>query len=344
MINSNIACIIARELIEAAMFITSYVGAVVSCPTLDKESRMSYLSVLIPSILAGMIFGLAISLGVGFGLASVMEDSADNIEYSVELGEALSKLIGFFFVASMMIKIPKWFGISNYRGRVEDEGIIPASGLHLDSRYSMCASLFWNTLRESTEGGVLTAIAALLSADAMDSLGDSVGVGIGAAFGLGLLGMVGAKYVSATVFGIAAAVMCELLAMGLITGATRAFEEVYAESHDDATTPLIYDLEHTVTGDALTSLKFLGVSDFLTVLQLLVWCLAAVILTALQIRHHYYGQELEPEIVTKLLARINASRGIHKDEVKDNDGAIISSSADKQFEKEKEVEILKIRI
>ena len=64
-----------------------------------------------------------------------------------------------------MFKMPKWFGISNY-GRIENQEYVRpndplgsvSAEMELDSKTTMAASLFWNTLRETAEAGGFTCI------------------------------------------------------------------------------------------------------------------------------------------------------------------------------------------
>ena len=308
LIDSTVACIIARELAEGTMFVASHFGAVVKNSYLSKEEKQHYLNALVPGLICGVFTGGAISIGVGFILSKAI-GSLDSAENGLELGEAISKTIGAWFVTKMTLKIPQWFGISNYHAPtkptnsqnqtdldLENENKIEINqNTTLESRLTMAFSLFWNSLRETTEGGVLTAMTALLSKNSMDSLGPSVAVGAGSALILGGGMALGAKYISPRGFGIAAATLAELLAIGLITGAVRSFEEVYASGHEDKTSPVIYDLEGTQIGDALTAFEFMGISDHLTALQLTTWIVSAASITGLHIWQNYFGKSLVPE-------------------------------------------------
>lgn len=90
-----------------------------------------------------------------------------------------SKLIGFFFVTKLMLKIPKWFNISNFveSKKYEEPEILARSNdnedvINLDedklcgtndetrsitiggmSLSEMFSSLFWNSTREFAEAG-----------------------------------------------------------------------------------------------------------------------------------------------------------------------------------------------
>ncbi len=296
-IDSTVACIIARELSEAAMFGASHLGAVIKNPGLTLDEKRSYLKRLVPAIACGVLTGGVISIAVGFSVAQAV-GNLDTVANGVEAGEGASKTIGAFFVTKMTLKIPKWFGISNYHEPAREGDLENQAGANqqavIGSRLAMAMSLFWNTLREATEGGTLTALAALLSKNSMDALGPSVGVGAASAIVLGGGMGLGAKYVSPKGFGIAATGLAELLAIGLVTGAVRSFEEVYAASHDGARTPVIYDFGGTQTGNTLTAFEFMGISDNLTALQLATWTTSAATITGLHIWHNYLGKPLMP--------------------------------------------------
>jgi hypothetical protein len=79
-----------------------------------------------------------------------------------------------------------------------------------------------------------------------------------------------------------------------VLGSTRSFEQVYAANNDDITTPVIYDVGGTETGDILTSFEFIGVSDVLTAVVLAFWVGSAVILCLVQYYHNYLGYRLVP--------------------------------------------------
>jgi hypothetical protein len=298
MIDSTVACIIARELLEGAMFATSHIGAVTKNTGLSPQEKENYLKRLIPALACGVITGGIISVAVGFSVAQAI-GSLDTVANGVEAGEGASKAIGAFFVSSLTLKIPQWFGISNYHKHLPETDIENQNAENppinaIGSRMALSMSLFWNTLRESTEGGVLTALAVLLSKNSMAALGPSIGVGAGSALVVGGGLALGAKYVSPKAFGITSACIAELLTIGLVTGAVRSFEQVYAAGNDEASTPVLYDFGGTQLGDTLTAFEFMGISDKLTALTLATGLATATTLTGLQIWHNYYGKPLVP--------------------------------------------------
>jgi len=129
------------------MFVTSHFGAVSKCEKLEQEEKAEYYKRLVLSSTAGLFCGLAISLGVGFGLKEAFENGGGaDAEIGMEAGEGVSKLIGAIFVCKMMFKVPKWFGISNY-GRVENEDYVVPNTLApsdtLDSKEKLGFNLFW---------------------------------------------------------------------------------------------------------------------------------------------------------------------------------------------------------
>ena len=335
-VDSTIVCIIARELLEATMFVTSHVGAVKLSLSLDEHEKARYTRSMWMGLAGGFLGGTAISLAVGFSLADALH-KVDSISNGVEAGEGASKCIAAFFVSSLAIKLPQWFGFSNYvkdRNRVKDlayprvptedviaipkeadsvdEKIVAQSSdleaaavdtlpdseagsvQEIDSALSMSMSLFWNSLRECTEGGVLTAIAALLSQDTSTTIGNSVAVGVGCTIGLAIIIGLGAKYISSFGFGVVATGFAQCLAIGLVTGAARSFEETYAANNNDQRSAIIYDVSDTQTGNILTSFEFIGISDNLTLLVLLFWIGSAVILCLMQYWQNYLGRPFIP--------------------------------------------------
>lgn len=335
-VDSTIVCIIARELLEATMFVTSHVGAVKLTLSLDDQEKARYVRSMWLGLAGGFIGGTAISLAVGFSLADALH-KVDSISNGVEAGEGASKCIAAFFVSSLAIKLPQWFGFSNYvkdRSKVNDlayprvptEDVIAVAKetdsiedrvtaepsdleaaaaktlteaevkavQEIDSALAMSMSLFWNSLRECTEGGVLTAIAALLSQDSSRTIGNSVAVGVGCTIGLAIIIGLGAKYISAYGFGMVATGFAQCLAIGLVTGAARSFEETYAANNDDQRSPIIYDVSDTQTGNILTSFEFIGISDNLTLLVLVFWVGSALILCLMQYWQNFLGYPFIP--------------------------------------------------
>lgn len=128
------------------------------------------------------------------------------------------------------------------------------------------------------------AITAILSAEAMSKIGDSVGVGIGSSIGLSILCafLVTNKIVSPRVFGIAGAVIAQALAVGLFTGAIKAFEEVHDLTYHEET-PEVYNIKDSEQGVSLQILSFLGVNGKFTAVSLTGWLLSILILTFIQV-------------------------------------------------------------
>ena len=195
-IDSSIASIVAREFLEGTMFIFSYFGAVAKNCKMEDHERIPYYQYMTGGVLAGVFGGLMVSLGVGFGLKAAFESGMFlfhghtsvflvnhlihylggglDAEIGIETGEGISKLIGFFFVAKMMLKIPKWFGISNFeriQGEQYNRPNDPLGNMDVDSvleaKETMAFTLFWNVFREMAEVGSFVSIEAFLSAKAM---------------------------------------------------------------------------------------------------------------------------------------------------------------------------------
>jgi FTR1 family protein len=302
-----------RELLEGCMFCVSHIGSVIKNEYFTREEKKDHLRVLIPSILSGVSLGLLISIAIGISLVYAVGDS-NNTQFGVSVGEGVSKLIGALFVTDLMFKIPKWFKISNYKK--EKKKPVPSESLDkrdssseaseedaLTGRWGLGFSLFWNVLRESLEGGTLTAIAVILSDQTQHALGLSVLVALAATFILALIFSLGAKYVSATFFGILAAFLAQLLAMGLWTGMAREFAEVSAikngQDPESGGATVIYNYEGTDLGDSLTILEFIGFSSTLTSLTLAIWLLSLVVLSFAQFWHNYLGKPLFPKATLK---------------------------------------------
>jgi high-affinity Fe2+/Pb2+ permease len=258
----------------------------------------------------GFLGGTIISLAVGYSIASAIEEHEEKVDGGVEAGEGASKLIAFFFVLKLALKLPRWFGISNYQDDsskhtetavedtttdIESDDKAPEDS-KLDSRWYLASSLFWNALRESTEAGVFVGLIVLLAEDEMD-LGASIGVGIAGAAGAAIIMGLGAKYVSQLGFGVLSTVLASLLAVGLITGSVRAFEEVYDIEHDGVNTGIIYKYSDSETGDVLEAFGFAGFGKELTVIVLVTWLSSAVFIAAAQYWKHYLGHRLLPRVV-----------------------------------------------
>ena len=104
-IDAGVACIIARELLEGTMFTFSHVGTVMKNNDIDDAQKRVYYIEMGAGVVCGIIGGFLIAIGFGFGLTSI--SSLEDADIGIEMGEGLSKLLGAYFVAKMMLKIPK---------------------------------------------------------------------------------------------------------------------------------------------------------------------------------------------------------------------------------------------
>lgn len=308
-ISVSIAGIVAREFLEAIMFITSFFGAVSNNESMDEATRMVYYKYMATGVTSGILGGLAISLSFAFALKAVFEGGGgEDAEIGLEAGEAVSKLIGAIFVTKMMFKIPKWFGISNF-GRVADQVYDKPNDPYgnadprnvLDSEKTMALNLFWNLLREMAETGCFVAIEVFLSAESKAALGDSVGVGLGCAAGFSILVAFTGTYINGKVFGVICSVIVEMLVVGLFTGSMHAFEEVHEMTYG-IETPFVWgsDETTTTTNSVVKVFGFFGIRGKFTVLEFVSWLSSILVLTFFQIYHNYYGNPL-PKLGLKQL-------------------------------------------
>lgn len=294
-VNATIAVIIAREFIEMVMFVVSHVGSVLKHPKMSNEDKYDYVRYLLGGIFLGIFFGGCISMAVGFSLAAAYAQ-IDQAKTGIESGEAASKLIAAVFVFSLTMKLPIWFGISNFKPKRDGNTLEDDDDKFVESKWAMSTNLFWNILRETTEAGVYTSIVVVLNEDSKETLGQSIGVGIGAATVLGALMSLGARYISAKVFGILATALSGLLTVGLTTSASRSLEEVY-ETSRGGKTPTLFLVEGD-SGNVLSSLAFVGLGPEWTVLQLVVAIVGIIFVTAASLRQNYFGYPLVPEVIT----------------------------------------------
>ena len=245
-VNAAVTCIVAREMLEGIMFLSSHVGAVYKS-NIDDSKKLGYYKWLAYGSFGGLMIGLAISLGVGFGLASISESGLHEAEIGMEAGEGASKLIGFFFVTKMMLKLPQWFGISNFKSegkkimKVDEKG----SEGFVNER-DFCFNLFWNILRESAETGCFVSIEVFLSDDARRTLNASVITGVFAALGFSFVWGMGSSFMAAKPFAVVSSIIIQMLAVGLFTGACYAFEEVHELKYHEET-PVTHLLTHSLT-------------------------------------------------------------------------------------------------
>jgi len=293
-VNASVACIIARELLEGIMFVSSHAGAVYKSQ-LNSPRKFEYYKFITGGTIIGLICGLAISLGVGFGLAGVNEEKIEDAEVGMEAGEAVSKLIGFYFVVKMMLKLPQWFGISNFKGPVKP---IPKGqsaddeSIEFGTPKDFFFNLFWNLMRESAEAGCFVSIEVFLSSNAKSTLDASIITGVFAAIGFFLLWAFGGMFISVKPFAIFAAVIIQMLAVGLFTGSVHAFEEVHHMQTGAEETPKVWKAENSELKSAISVFAFFGLKGSFTALQFVAWILSAAVLTALQLYHNYYGNPI----------------------------------------------------
>lgn len=299
-IDSAIACIVAREFLEATMFITSHFGAVSKNNKLDHEMKMEYYKSLVTAIAAALFGGLAVSLGVGFGLKEAFEsDQGLEAEVGMETGEAVSKFIGAVFVTKMMFKMPKWFGITNFE-RIENEEYQSPNTLKkqdidslLDDKKGMAFNLFWNLFREMSETGCFVAIEGFLSTKAFHTLGWSVCVGLAASVCTFLLIGMSVNVGNHFTVGTACSIIVQMLAVGLYTGSAHAFEEV-SEMRGATETPFVWgnDELSANTQAVVKVFGFFGLRAKFTAVEFSVWMSSILVLTGLQVWHNVYGKEI----------------------------------------------------
>lgn len=303
-LNGTIVALIAREFIEGAMFIMTHVGAIMHVTSLSFTDKMYYLRAMLAGILTGLLLGILVSLAVGYSLKVAIHDE-EGVDYGVEGFEAVSKLIGAIVVSSLTLKLPRWFGMSNFQYETNKKVI---DSENIESRYVMAMSLFWNILRETIEAGVICAVIIVLEEEAMEegkeSWPESIVVGAAVAVGVGGFLALGAKYVSTKGFGLIAIFISQLLAVGLWTGSAHAFEEIYAENHEDADgnhmeTGIIWEKEDNA-GFTLDGFGFMGLKHEWTQLQLSVFIIFHVLLIGLSVWKHYFGWRYTPAFVSDL--------------------------------------------
>jgi len=197
----------------------------------------------------------------------------------------------------MMLKIPQWFGISTFNGPMKSipKGNIESAAdenIEFGSPKDFFFNLFWNVMRESAEAGCFVAIEVFLSDDAKQTLGASIVTGLFTAIGFSLLWGVGGLFMSVKPFAILAAVVIQMLAVGLFTGSVHAFEEVHYESTGTEEIPAVWESENSELKNAINVFAFFGLQGSFTALQFVAWILSAAVLTALQLHHNYYGKPL----------------------------------------------------
>lgn len=88
----SIVAIVARELIEGAMFTTSHIGAVMYLPSLSWDEKMKYVRAMVFGLLTGGLLGTVVSLAVGYSLKTAIKDH-EGVDHGVEGGEAASKVL-----------------------------------------------------------------------------------------------------------------------------------------------------------------------------------------------------------------------------------------------------------
>ena len=192
----------------------------------------------------------------------------------------------------LSLKIPKWFGISNY--------VAPDNLVKIETKYMLSSSLFWNIIREASEAGILTAITVLLSSFSATTTVVSVAVGIASAVGGGGLIVFGVHYLNRLASSLFATVLTMMLATGLIVGAVREFESAYMTGSGNAGSDVIYALDDA-NGNThvLSAWEWCGISDSLTVASLVAYVLTIVGLCSAQVWNNYLGYDFLPKCVTQ---------------------------------------------
>lgn len=326
-IDAGVACIIARELLEGTMFTYSHYGTIIKNKNLDDATKKVYYNTMAVGVVCGIVGGFLISIGFGFGLSGIKD--AEEAEIGIEMGEGMSKLIGAFFVMKMMLKIPKWFGISNFKPMAKEAELITEDSKDgaavLEPPRVLAMSLFWNVLREFAEAGCFTALDAFFSEKVMATLGESVGVGIGAAVFFAMVLLYGGFFMNVKYFAIVASVIIQMLAVGLFTGAAHAFEEVHEMRGAGEETPDVWRADDDRLKQAISVFAFFGLKGSFTALQFVAWIGSAAFLTFLQMWHNYYGKPI-PSIKTLLLRSAPAGVSSGKEEPISADVVVVETA------------------
>ena len=63
-ISSSIACIVAREFLEAILFIQSYFGSIFMNDIMDIETKYRYYGFMLVALVVALILATALSIGV----------------------------------------------------------------------------------------------------------------------------------------------------------------------------------------------------------------------------------------------------------------------------------------
>ena len=115
---------------------------------------------------------------------------------------------------------------------------------------------------------------------------------VGLVAALGFFAVIGmsAKFSSSLVVGIFSAVVIEMLAVGLIAGASHCFEEVH-ELREMGETELVWGdkkMDKRVA-NTVKVFRFFGLAGKMSEVQFGTWITAIILLTYLQISHNYFG-------------------------------------------------------
>jgi hypothetical protein len=126
----------------------------------------------------------------------------------------------------------------------------------------------------------------------LDGLGASIGVGIAIALFVTVIFGLGAKYLSVKFFALFGTGLAILLADGLVTGATREWEEVHhGSTGQESTVVFALDVD-TADATVMDAFGAIGLGSEMTQLTLCSFFITLAVLIYLQVWNNVYGREV----------------------------------------------------
>lgn len=253
----GIATIFAREVLEAAIIITSYRTIIFKSEEWQGERETLAIKTVTKSAVYSFLFALVLVTAIAVPLSIASKQIDKRV---VEFIEGVSKVIASICILQLSLKIPSWLGVYSKKKGEEDL----QTGVTLkEIRFNVA----WNIWREAAECGIFL-FPYFIGSSSYDPKTIPVSALIGIAISMvlwGLIAYANNKFEDKRRLAFFLSSMTLMLAVGLFVGGCHDIEEVFGETRK------IWVIENEFWSHKrlpMTLLKPFGYSASRTVLQM----------------------------------------------------------------------------
>jgi high-affinity iron transporter len=269
-----ITVIFAREFVEAFVIIGNYRRLVQTSAWSDERKALGIKTIWLASA-GALAIAFIMILATAVALSQAGKDVDKN---TTRIIEGVSKIVAGFTIATLCLKVPKWFEAYG-AGLVESKKMTEAKvTLDVLTLAELRFNVAWNIWREMAEIGVFLIPSFISTSGVAIPLSALSGIAIAIVFGGGIY-LVSRKISDKRYLAAFMAGVLGLLACGLFAYGCHEFEEVLGETEVAYRMPP--GMSHATLPLAL--IKPFGYSDHPTVLQLCAFYLFGAVIVVAQV-------------------------------------------------------------